>query len=49
MGFYANFITKESVDHLVNHKYKSGGKCIVDELLQPFYDILLKHVVPEVL
>ena len=36
------FITKEGLQHIKEHKYKSGGYSILDNLMNPFWEFVVK-------
>lgn len=39
---FGKFITKEGLRHIKEHKYKSGGYSILDNLMNPFWEFVVK-------
>jgi len=37
-----NFITKEGLKNIKEHKYKSGGYSFLDNLMNPFWEFVVK-------
>jgi len=39
---FGKFITKDGLENIKNHKYKSGGYSILDNLMNPFWEFVVK-------
>jgi phosphatidylglycerophosphate synthase len=45
---FGRFITKDGLDNIKNHKYKSGGYSFLDNIMNPFWEWVVK-LMPETL